>query len=289
MPKLPYNLIGLKYFCDAVRYGSISASARENFVSQSAISQGIALLEKSLGKQLITHQANRFKVTHEGALVFEKSKGVFNCMSDLEEALLSDEGSISGRIDFACMHSFALALLPGCLQQVKTECPKLQVNFRLVHTDIIKDLIRKGLIDFGIVLDNEDLSGFDSLEIFTGEYRLYRSKKFKGENPPVILSEERIETNQLKSWYRKKFHRELNVLMEVSSWEVIANLTEAGLGIGFFPDYVALKRKKELIEFGLNHPPIPYKIYAIFAKNQKMPRNVSAFLNILKQTIATKT
>ncbi len=63
MTKLHLNLIYLKYFCDAVKHGSVSGSARENFVSQSAISQGIIQLEKSLGKELMTHQANRFKPT----------------------------------------------------------------------------------------------------------------------------------------------------------------------------------------------------------------------------------
>ena len=73
--------------------------------------------------------------------------------------------------------------------------------------------------------------------------------------------------------------------MEVSSWEVIANLTEAGLGIGFFPDYVASKRKKELVEFKTKCDPIPYKIFAIFAKTKRKNQNVEEFLNLLRATI----
>ena len=138
---------------------------RENFVSQSAISQGICQLEKSLGKDLITHQANRFKITQEGLMVFEMSKQVFSSIQELEKSLLMDEGTVSGRIEFACMHSFALALLPKCLQKVKKEWPKLHVNFRLAHTDVIREWIKKDVIDFGIVLDNEDLSAFDSFKI----------------------------------------------------------------------------------------------------------------------------
>lgn len=286
MSKLPLNLIYLKYFCDAVRHGSISASARENFVSQSAISQGILQLEKSLGKELITHQANRFKANQEGILVFEKSKQIFESILELEKALLVDEGTVSGRIEFACMHSFALALLPKCLQKVR-EWTKLQVNFRLAHTDVIREWIKRDFIDFGIVLDNEDLSAFDCYEIYEGEYRLYISrKKMKDDvDLPFILSEERVETNLLKKSYRKHHRKELNVLMEVSSWEVIANLTEAGLGIGFFPDYVALKRKRDLIEFKLKYDPIPYKIYAIFSKSKKRDKNVEAFLELLRSSI----
>lgn len=287
MSKLPLNLIYLKYFCDAVRQGSISASARENFVSQSAISQGIGQLEKSLGKELMTHQTNRFKPTREGLIVFEKAKDVFNSILELEKALLMDEGVVSGRIEFACMHSFALALLPKCLQAVKTKWPKLHVNFRLAHTDVIRDWIKRDLIDFGIVLDNEDLSAFDCFEIYQGEYRLYISRKHQSEKTlPFILSEERVETNLLKKAFHKYQRKEMDVLMQVSSWEVIANLTEAGLGIGFFPDYVALKRKKELVEFKTKFDPIPYKIYAIFSKAKKQDRNVKVFLDLLKATIA---
>ncbi len=62
----------------------------------------------------------------------------------------------------------------------------------------------------------------------------------------LLDSDERKETNFLKERYRKKYEQELPVLMEISSWEVIANLTAAGLGIGLFPDYVANKRKDQL-------------------------------------------
>lgn len=286
MSKLPLNLIYLKYFCDAVRLGSISASARENFVSQSAISQGICQLERSLDKELITHQANRFKPTSEGMVVFEMAKQVFNTVLELEKSLLVDEGTVSGRIEFACMHSFALALLPKCLQKVKNEWPKLHVNFRLAHTDLIREWIKKDLIDFGIVLDNEDLSAFDCVQIHEGEYRLYVSKKeLENKHLPFILSEERVETNLLKKSFHKYHRKEIHVLMEVSSWEVIANLTEAGLGIGFFPDYVALKRKKELTEAKIKYDPVPYKIFAVFSKNKRKDRNVEAFLELLKTTI----
>ncbi len=184
------------------------------------------------------------------------------------------------------MHSFALALLPKCLQKVKTEWPKLHVNFRLAHTDIIREWIKRDIIDFGIVLDNEDLSAFDCFEIYQGEYRLYQSRKYaKHENLPFILSEERIETNLLKKSFYKHQRKEMNILMEVSSWEVIANLTEEGLGIGFFPDYVALKRKMDLVDYKGKYDPIPYKIFAVFSKTKKIDKNVEAFLTLLKTTI----
>ena len=280
---LPLNLVYLKYFCDAAKAGSISHSAKINFVSQSAISQGINKLEEALGKQLSTHQQNRFKITPEGEIVLEKSREIFSGIVGLEEALVFEPGELAGKIEFACMHSFALALLPKQLKELQKKYPKLQVNFRLGHTDMIKDLIRKGSIDFGIVLDNEDLSGFQCHEIYRGEYRLFVSSDEKdGKTLPFITSEELKETNLLRKAYRLKFRKELPVLMQVSSWEVIAKLTEVGLGIGFFPEYVALQ-KKALVEYDLKLAPIQYKIYAIFPQSAKIHKNHEAFLDIFKQ------
>lgn len=41
--------------------------------------------------------------------VFEMSKQVFSSIQELEKSLLMDEGTVSGRIEFACMYSFAFA------------------------------------------------------------------------------------------------------------------------------------------------------------------------------------
>jgi DNA-binding transcriptional LysR family regulator len=288
--RLPLNLYHLKYFCDAVKYESVSVSAQKNFVSQSAVSQAIQNLEKSLNKELITHQANKFEATPEGRMVFEKAYLIFDGINGLEESLLSEEGVISGRVNFVCTHSFALALLPSFLNQIRMEWPKLHVNFMLSHTDVIKELIKKGIVDFGIVLDNEDLSAYECKELYAGEYSLYRSSMHNTTlDLPFILSEERHETNLLKNNYKKLYKKDMNVLMEVSSWEVIASLTEEGLAIGFFPDYVARRRKHHLKKIPYKMSPIKYKILALFSKNKKIHKNSLLFIDRLKSFLSEQS
>jgi len=276
------NLIYLKYFCDAAKTGSISHSAKENFVSQSAISQGIHKLEKELGKELIVHRQNRFKITQEGEIVLARAREIFERVDALETALKAGKNEVAGRLEFASSHSFALAILPAVLKASKRLYPNLQVNFRLGHANFMKEWVRKGLVDFAIVLDNEDFSHFQCHELYKGQYRLYVSKKMEGQELPFILSEELMETNMLRKAYRKKFGKELPLLMQVSSWEVIAKLTEEGLGIGFFPEYVAAS-KKNLVEYSLKLDPIYYKVLAIFPENLPLRSSLQAFLEILKK------
>ena len=278
MQSLP-NVSFLRYFFSAGQSKSISKAAKENFVSQSAISQAITKLELALGRQLITHEKNRFQLTADGVLLLEKCKQIFTLFSDIEDAFNETDDVFRGKLSFACTHSFALTLLPPHLAKLSKVWPKVEPVLRFGHTGSIVELVRKGDVDFGIVLDNEDFSAFQTKELFKGEYRLYKPKKVQ-ENSinKFIVSEERKEVSLLRHHLKKK-GVEMTACMEVSSWEVIASLTEAGLGLGFFPDYIVGKRA--IVPHELPLPPIPYRILAISSKSRPLPRNAKMFIELM--------
>lgn len=279
--KIPLNLVYLKYFCDAVRCGGASAAARMNFVSQSAVSQGISKLEKSIGVALLSHQPNRFRLTYEGERLFEEAGKIFRSIEATEESLLEEIGESRGQLNFACTHSFALALLPRFLKRYRKLRPHVQVRFQLAHTDVIRDCLAKGMIDFGIVIDNEDFSSFQQDELYGGVYQFFRRRGVDGDLPR-ITSEERREVLQLKRYYRETHGEDLSVALEVSSWEVIANLVEQGLGAGFIPDYVAAKRAT-LEPEELDLPPISYRLLAIYPQKVPLSQSARAFLDLFSQ------
>ena len=184
-----------------------------------------------------------------------------------------------GKFSFACTHSFGLSLLPPHLRKLSKAWSAVEPVLRFGHTGTIIDLVKKGDVDFGIVLDNEDFSAFHTKEIYKGEYRLYKAKKFPEQDMNrFILSEERKEVSLLRQYLSDK-GIEMNSCMEVSSWEVIASLTEQGLGIGFLPDYIVGKRL--LIPHTCLIPLIPYRILAIFSKNRGLSRNAKMFIDLM--------
>ncbi|MEC7840421.1 MAG: LysR family transcriptional regulator [Chlamydiota bacterium] len=283
MAKLPLNLIYLKYFYDAVTAGSMAASAKQNFVTQSAISQGINRLEKSLDCSLIAHHANTFKLMPMGERVFRQAHEIFKAVSYLEDQIEENVEEPIGRLQFACMHSFALAYLPDLIAKLRKEYPKMDVDFQLGHTGIIKELLNQRKIDFGVVLDNEDLSGFKTHCIACGGFNLYKAKKVpETVDLPFILSEDRIETNKLRDYYHQYYGINMKILMRVQSWEVIANFVEEGLGIGFFPDYVARRRKDKLKKVVLPLPEIRYKIKVITHRESAAPHSLERFLAAMR-------
>ncbi len=275
------NLIYLKYFCDAVKYGSVSEAARLNFVTQSAISQGIVKLEESLTTPLITHQPNSFQITPEGQAVFKHAKEIFAQVNSLHDVLQTKK---EGHLDFACLHSFSIGVLPAALKRFAQKCPLVKVNFQLGRGPAVSQLLKMGLIDFGIVLDDEHLLGFERREIYKGNYRLFVSKKVKPkarEKLGFIIAEETKETDSLRKSYQRKYGKELPIQLKVASWEVIANLTEQGLGIGLFPDYVALN-KKQLVEHELELDPLPYHLDAVHIRGTTLSKNAELFLTLVQ-------
>lgn len=273
------NTSFLRYFFSAGLSGSISKAAKDNFVSQSAISQAISKLEIALGKQLITHEKNRFHLTEDGVLLLEKCKKIFELFSDIEDTFNEREGVFKGKLCFTCTHSFALSLLPPYLVRLSQLWPGVEPILRFGHTGLIVEQVKRGDVDFGIVLDDEDFSTFHSKEIYRGEYRLYVSKKMiKKPLNKFLLSEERREVSLLRS-HMNDIGAEITTSMEVFSWEVIASLTEAGLGIGFLPDYIIGKRS--LTHYECSIPPIPYRILAIYPKNRALSRNAKMFIDLM--------
>lgn len=277
--KIIPNITFLRYFFSAGKLQSISKAAKENFVTQSAISQAISKLEITVGKKLITHEKNRFQLTSDGKLLLEKCKEVFSVFAEIEDAFNEVEGIFKGTLSLACTHSFALSLLPSYLEKLFRSHKEVDPILRFGHTGMIVEWVKAGEIDFGIVLDNEDFSAFHAEEIYQGKYRLYKGKKTsKDALGRWIISEERKEISLLKR-YLQKNKIKMESYIEVSSWEVIASLTEQGLGVGFLPDYIAKRRGLVICNYpGLS---IPYRILAISSKQRKLSRNAEMFIQLI--------
>lgn len=282
MRHLP-NINFLRYFYSAGKNKSMSKAAKENFVSQSAISQGIDKLEIELGRKLITHSKNRFQITAEGQLLLDKCENIFSIFSEVEDLFNEKEGVYKGRLIFATSHSFALSVLPVHYKRLLELHPAVEPILRLGHAGIVRELVTKGEVDFGIVLPNaDDAALFHTQEIMNGYYHLYKAKN--GVEPildRLIISEDRREDHLLLN-HLKKNGQKIPPIIEILSWEVIASLVKQGLGVGFLPDYVGARNDLVPIASKPKLPKIPYHILAIHSKNKELTRNSQMFINLMR-------
>ncbi len=280
------NLFFLKYFYDTVRLQSVTEAARENHVTQSAISQGINQLEKTLDISLLTHKRNSIKVTPEGKAVFEWSRTIFRQVEDLKLRLKTTKNEYTGELSFACSHSLALSILPELLMRVQKLAPLVTPKVVFGHTGLIKKWIKQGDVEFGLVLDNDDLSPFSLELIYKGAFRFFQSCSRPLNQPftSCIFTPARAEVHLIKQLFFKKFEYELKTEMEICSWEVIAQLIGMTHSVGFIPDYMTFcSNKTHLIQPSQIELNIPYTIYAAYPLGEHLSRNAQL---LIETTIA---
>src|SRR4051812_17981688 len=95
------NLNHLKYFYDAVSQGQISAAARKNRISQSAVSQAIGNLEKTLQCRLLVHQRKRLELTDAGKVAYEECKKVFDSIETFHQNVTQNYSGYRGELNLA--------------------------------------------------------------------------------------------------------------------------------------------------------------------------------------------
>jgi DNA-binding transcriptional LysR family regulator len=284
------NTTYLKYFYDTIRFGSVSKASSHNFVTQSAVSQGIVKLERSLNVMLLSHKSNRISITPEGKKVFESCRSIFQTIDNLIQTIHNKDGEYYGDLIFSCTHSMALSLLPQALSKFNVAAPKVVPKIFPGNIGLVKEWLKQGKIEFGIVLENEDVSSLDKIPLYSGSFKLYQSVERKdiGSIEEIITTEPRPEVNTLKNDFFRKYGIQLKSSMEISSWEVIANLVCSNVGVGFFPDFLALSQQRieKIIPCNYDIAPIPYEISAVYSKREQLSRNAELFISYFQDCLA---
>lgn len=275
------NLNNLKYFYDAVETESISESARRNFITQSAVSQGIQKLEKALGLSLITHQRNCFKLTSEGQNIFSLTQQIFRTLKTMTDVAQDHVDIVSGQINITCTQSIAMNLIATILQKLKKDYPQMSIQMKIGKMENISLMLRRGLMDLGVVVESEICDQFDKNVVRKGFFNVYKKKGLKGDIRQGVYVDHchGLYVDKLQNNFRKSFKKELIILQELDSWQVLAKCVENGIGHCFLPDFIVANNPAIIACDSIT--PIPYRIVAIYPKGVHLTRAAKIFLTFL--------
>src|SRR4029450_8993283 len=102
------HLETLKVFCDVVETRSFSAAASQNFVTQSAVSQQVRMLEDRWGRRLLERSRGNVQLTPAGEILYEASKEIVQRFQEMETRLQAASNVVSGTVRVATVHSIGL-------------------------------------------------------------------------------------------------------------------------------------------------------------------------------------
>ena len=145
------NLNALKVFCDVARHRSFSQAAQTSDVTQSAVSQAIALLEKRLQVQLIDRSTRPLRLTAVGHRYYEGCKALLAQYEELEAGIRNARDEIAGTVQLAAIYSVGLSDMGQYVQRLANELPRTNVHIDYLHPDRVYERVLDGTADLGLV------------------------------------------------------------------------------------------------------------------------------------------
>lgn len=155
----------LRYFLEVAREGNMTRAAERLHVSQPTLSRQLKELEEELGKKLFTRSNYSINLTEEGMLLRKRAEDILEITDKTVCELRSLDGLNGGDIRIGAAESNGISHFIHVLKELQEKYPRIRYHFYSSGTETVNERLDKGLLDFAIIVQEVDLSKYNSLRI----------------------------------------------------------------------------------------------------------------------------
>jgi len=145
------NLEVLKTFCDLVDTGSFSKAAESNYISQSAVSQQLAKLERELSTQLISRGGGLVAATDAGKAFYRGAMDILRRYEQVQGEVRSAANAIRGVLRVGTIYSVGFYLLHPYIRKFIQAHPEANLHVEYTDWNRIYAAVVSGEMDLGVV------------------------------------------------------------------------------------------------------------------------------------------
>jgi LysR family hydrogen peroxide-inducible transcriptional activator len=238
----------LHYFVKVAELGSFTRAAEASFVSQPALSQAIAKLEKELKQPLFERLGRKVLLTDAGRLLLDRAQRIL-ALADDAQSRIADLGD-RGRVTVAAIPTVAPYLLPPLLTEFTERYPEAEVEVREEVTDAAVRGLLAGEVDVALLalpldgkpLEVEPLCEEELLLVMPPGHPLEEKKRItlkdlKGERF-VLLNEAHCLSEQVVSFCRQKAFQPIGT-NRTNQLATVQELVALGQGVSLVPAMAA--------------------------------------------------
>ena len=257
-----------KVFCDLAETKNFSRTAEKNHITQSAVSQQIACLERYFGKKMIIRSKGKFALTPEGKIFLGGCKQIIKTYQHTMHQMQTENGEISQSVNIQSIYSIGFYHLPPLIKSFMKKYKKINLHIEYNRSDRIYSDVIHGLCDIGIVAypwqhplvdikqgEKEKLTCVCALE-----YELSKRKKIslKDLNHRDFISFVReIPTRNAIDEILKDHNVKVNIAHEYDNVETLKSSLELGECISILPENTIQQELKnmELVSIPIKEGP----------------------------------
>ncbi len=231
-----------RIFDAVVRMGSFSKAAQTLFISQPAVSQAVANLEKQLNTILFVREARGVKPTAEGQMLFEYINTGLSLIKSGEEKLEGLKTLSEGELKIGAGDTISQYFLLPVLEKFHKVHPKIKIKVINRTSPDTVNLLKSGKIDIGFVntpvfeKNIKTINCFDVHDVFIASNKFWflKDKKISKKELvkyPIIMLEKLANSRK----YVDSVFRDEGVILEpeieLGAHNLLIEFCKIGYGI----------------------------------------------------------
>jgi len=280
----------LKYFLTVAREENITKAAESLHITQPTLSKQLMDLEIEIGKKLFIRGNRKITLTQEGMLLYKRAEEIADLVSKTEKELKQADNIISGDIYIGAGETDLIRNIAKAAKNMQNKHPLVHFHIESGDSKTVLEHLDKGLIDFGLIFGNIDMTKYNSIEIPTKDswgVLMRQDSKLADKDfitvedlidKPLIVSRQGI-SGELQNWVQSDIEK-LNI---VATYNLIFNasiLVEEGLGYALCLEKIINTNNSNLC-FKPLHPMLKISAGIVWKKHQVFSRASEKFLNYL--------
>jgi DNA-binding transcriptional LysR family regulator len=249
--------VSLKLFVSVVQHGSIAAAAAEGHIAPAAVSKRISELESALRTSLLTRTNKGVQATPAGMALSNLARRLLADLDDIAAQMRDWSGGTRGQVRIVANISAITQFLPKEIAAFLARYPQVDVHLQERISSAVIQAVRENEADVGIGIVMPPADGVEVLPYHEDELSLLVPRRHALARKRSVAFADTLEhdfvglhtgssINHLLAQASIAAQRTLRLRIQVTSYDALARMVEAGLGIGVMPRSVAVPLARSL-------------------------------------------
>lgn len=236
----------LKVFCDLVESNSFSQAAVRNFITQSAVSQQIRVLEARFETPLFVREGRAISPTPAGRILYDGARVILDRLNRIQLEMKSIGEQIAGSVRVATIYSVGIYEMSNVIKTFMRAYPKVNLHIEFSRSNKVYEDCLAGNVDFGIVPYPKPRRGLEVIALPSdrlvlicppdhpfARHRRVDIRKLDGQD--FVAFEKDIPSRIAFDNILRENDVRVRVVMEFDNIETIKRSVEIGAGISVVP------------------------------------------------------
>jgi DNA-binding transcriptional LysR family regulator len=253
------NFNQLRYFISVAESRSFTKAASQHYISQTAITQQIQALEKSLDLKLIDRNTRPISLTPAGNVFLREARSIVARMDAALEKTKNASAGLSGNLRIGYTKGYERSSLSDTLRKFHLKYPNILISCHRHNTDILATRLLGNDYDIIFTWDSTNLCQEEHMKSHLIErvplvVAVYDSHPFAQRNflkredlkdETILYMTPAANYDSFGDSYFKDLYRQAgfqpNILLQSSDSESILMMVAAEEGISILPEYTTKK------------------------------------------------